>query len=113
MEGTRPTSRHGHVRAQNGRLSPFEGSTVLFQGCGAPTVQEWVAQCRGADTGLTAQYRTVAGMASPGGLVEQRRGMVPRHARGATWIHLQPWAHANVSALNPPVEGAGMEAAGP
>jgi hypothetical protein len=30
---------------------PLEGSTVLFRRCGAPTVQEWVAQCRGADTG--------------------------------------------------------------
>jgi hypothetical protein len=43
MEGMRPTSRHGPVRAQNGRPSPFEGSTVLFRGCGAPAVQEWVA----------------------------------------------------------------------
>jgi hypothetical protein len=29
---------------------------------------EWVAQCHGADTGLTAQCRVVAGMASPGGV---------------------------------------------
>jgi hypothetical protein len=40
------------------------------------------------DTGLTAQCRTVVGMASPGGLAEQRRGMIPR--RGAdsflTWV---------------------------
>jgi hypothetical protein len=32
-----------------------------------PTVQEWVAQCHGVDTGLTAQRRIVAGMASRGG----------------------------------------------
>jgi hypothetical protein len=75
-EGTRPTSRHGPVRARNGRPSPFEGSTV----------QEWVAQCRRADTGLTAQYRTVAGMASPRGLAEQRRDLTPRHIRGTARI---------------------------
>jgi hypothetical protein len=69
-EGTRPTSRRGPVRARNRHPSPFEGSAVLFRGCGAPAVQEWVAQCRGADTGLTAQCRTVAGMTSPGGLAE-------------------------------------------
>jgi hypothetical protein len=73
MRLTDPTSRHGPVRAWNRRPSPFKGSTVLFRGCGAPAVREWVAQCRGADTGLTAQRRTVAGMASPGGLAEQRR----------------------------------------
>jgi hypothetical protein len=82
-EGTRPTSRHGPVRVQNGRSSPFEGSTVLFRGCGAPA-----AQCRGADSGLTAQYRIVAGMASLGGLAEQRRGVIPRRVRGTTWIRL-------------------------
>jgi hypothetical protein len=41
-----------------------------------------VAQCRRADTGLTAQCRTMAGMASPGGLAEQRRDMTPRRVRG-------------------------------
>jgi hypothetical protein len=81
-EGARPTSRHGPVRARNGRPSPFEGSAVLFRGRGAPAVREWVAQCRGADTGLTAQYRTVAGMALPGGLAEHRRNMAPRRVRG-------------------------------
>jgi hypothetical protein len=85
-EGTRPTSRHGPVRARNGRPSPFEGSTVLFRGCSALAVQEWVAQCRRADTGLTAQYRTVAGMASPRGLAEQRRDLTPRHIRGTARI---------------------------
>jgi hypothetical protein len=85
MEGMRltgPTSQCGPVRAWNRRPSPFESSAVLFQGCGAPSVREWAAQCRGADTGLTAQCRTVAGMASPGGLAEQRRDMTPRRVRG-------------------------------
>jgi hypothetical protein len=64
------TSRHGPGSARNRRPSPFEGSDVLFRGCGAPAIRKCVAQCRGADTGLTAQCRTVAGMASPGGLAE-------------------------------------------
>jgi hypothetical protein len=41
-------------------------------------VQEWVAQCRGADTSLVAQSPTVVGMGSPRELVEQRRGVIPR-----------------------------------
>jgi hypothetical protein len=41
-----------------------------------------------ADTGLIAQYRTVAGMALPGGLAEQRRGMIPRRVRGVARIRL-------------------------
>jgi hypothetical protein len=56
-EGTRPTSRHGPVRAQNGRPSSFEGSNILFRGCDVPVVQEWVAECRRADPSLTAQWR--------------------------------------------------------
>jgi hypothetical protein len=35
-----------------------------FEGARAPAVQERVAQCHGVDTGLTAQRRTVAGMAA-------------------------------------------------
>jgi hypothetical protein len=81
-EGTRPTSRHGPVRARNRRPPPFEGSAVLFRGCGVPAVREWVAQCRGVDPDLTTQRRIVAGMASPGELVEQRRGMIPKRVRG-------------------------------
>jgi hypothetical protein len=46
---------------------PLEGLVILFRGCGARSVREWVAQCHGADTGLTAQCCTVAGMALPGG----------------------------------------------
>jgi hypothetical protein len=61
---------------------PLEGSAVLFRGCGVPAVRDWVAQCHGVDTDLAAQRRTVAGMASPGGLAEQRRGMTPRRVRG-------------------------------
>jgi putative intracellular protease/amidase len=44
-------------------------------------IRQWAAQCHGADTGLTAQCRTVAGMASPGGLVKQRRDMIPRRCQ--------------------------------
>jgi hypothetical protein len=36
-----------------------------LRGCGTLAVQEWAAQCRGADTGLVAQSPTVAGMGSP------------------------------------------------
>jgi hypothetical protein len=50
---------------------PFEGSAVLFRGCGASAVREWVAQCHGVVGDPAAQRRTVAGMASPGELVEQ------------------------------------------
>jgi hypothetical protein len=78
---------------------PYEGSAVLFRGCDAPAIREWVAQCHGVDTGLTAQCRTAAGMASPGGLAEQRRGMIPRHVRGMACVD----SSASVRALNAPV----------
>jgi hypothetical protein len=68
--------------------TPFEGSAIFFRGCGARAVLEWVAQCHGADAGLTAQCRTVAGMASPRGLAEQRRDMIPRRVRGVARIRL-------------------------
>jgi hypothetical protein len=45
-----------------------EGSRVRptpLRGRGALAVQEWAAQCHGADTGLVAQSPTVAGMGSP------------------------------------------------
>jgi hypothetical protein len=71
--------------ARNRRPSLFEGSTVPLRGCSVLTVRKWVAQCHGADTGLAAQCHTVAGMASPGGLAEQRRDMIPRRVRGSTW----------------------------
>jgi hypothetical protein len=47
--------RHGVVPGERGTgVRPlFEGSDILLQGCGAPAVREWVAQCHGADTGLT------------------------------------------------------------
>jgi hypothetical protein len=53
---------------------PSEGSAVLFQGCGASAVREWVAQCRGVVAGHAAQRRTMAGMASSGELAEQCGG---------------------------------------
>jgi hypothetical protein len=45
-----------------------EGSGVRpapLRGRGALAVLEWAAQCHGADTGLIAQFPTVAGMGSP------------------------------------------------
>jgi hypothetical protein len=69
-----------------GIRTPFKGFAVLFRGGGARAVLEWVAQCHGANTGLTAQYCTVAGMAAQGGLAEQRRDMIPRRVRAR--IHL-------------------------
>jgi hypothetical protein len=42
-----------------------EGSRVRpapLQGRGALAIQEWAAQCPGADTGLVAKFPTVAGM---------------------------------------------------
>jgi hypothetical protein len=39
-----------------------------LRGHGALSVQEWAAQCHGADTGLVAQFPTVAGMGSPYGV---------------------------------------------
>jgi hypothetical protein len=65
---------------------PFEGSAVLFRGCGAPAVREWVVQCRGAVTDHAAQHRTVVGMAAPREFAEQCRGMIPR--RLVAWILL-------------------------
>jgi hypothetical protein len=44
-------------------------------------VQEWAAQCHGADTGLVAQRSTVARMGSPRELAEQRRGVIPRRVK--------------------------------
>jgi hypothetical protein len=86
---------------------PFEGSAVLFRGSGASAVRERVAQCHGVDTGLTAQCPTAAGMASPGGLAEQRRGMIPKRIRGTACVD----SFAGVRALNAPVGGAGTGAA--
>jgi hypothetical protein len=78
--------RHNVVLGERGAgVRPlFECSAVLFRGCSASAVREWAAQCHGADTGLAAQCRTVAGMASPGELVEQCRDMIPRRVRGTT-----------------------------
>jgi hypothetical protein len=91
---------------------PFVGSAVLFRGCNAPAVREWAAQCRGADTGLTAQCRTVAGLATQGGLVEQRQDMTPRHVRGEACVDSSlTWVPADVRALNAPVGGVGTGAA--
>jgi hypothetical protein len=65
---------------------PFEGSAVLFRGCGASAVREWVAQCHGVVADPATQCCTVEGMASPGELVEQCQGVIPR--RVVAWIRL-------------------------
>jgi hypothetical protein len=65
---------------------PFEGSAVLFRGCGAPAVWEWVVQCRGAVADHAAPRCTVVGMAAPRELAEQCRGMIPRCV--VAWIRL-------------------------
>jgi hypothetical protein len=44
-------------------------------------VQEWATKCHGADTDLTAQRYTVAGMGSPKESVEHHRGVIPRRVR--------------------------------
>jgi hypothetical protein len=92
-----------------GVRTPFEGSAVLFRGCGARAVLEWVAQCHRADAGLTAQCRTVAGVALPGGLAEQRRDMCQRRGADSSLTR----APAGVSTLNAPVGGACAGAVGP
>jgi hypothetical protein len=58
-----------------------EGSRVRpapLRGRGALAVQEWAAQCHGADTGLVAQSPQWRGLTSPRELEEQRRGVIPR-----------------------------------
>jgi hypothetical protein len=84
--------RHGVVPCGRGvdDSTLFEGSAVLFRGCGVPAVQEWVVQCHGVDTSLTTQRCTVAGMASPGGLAKQRRDMIPRWCQRADVVGIRP-----------------------
>jgi hypothetical protein len=65
---------------------PFEGSDVLFRGCDASAVREWVAQCHRVVADPVAQRCTVVGMALPGELAEQCRGVIPK--RVVVWIRL-------------------------
>jgi hypothetical protein len=65
---------------------PFEASAVLFRGCGASAIREWVAQCHGVAADHAAQRHIVAGMSSPGELAEQCRGVIPRCV--VAWIRL-------------------------
>jgi hypothetical protein len=84
---------------------PFEGSAILFRGCGAPAVREWVVQCHGVVADHAAQCRTVAGSRwSSDGHDSQARSGVDSPLT---------WTPAHVSALNALVGGAGMEATGP
>jgi hypothetical protein len=43
----------------------FEGPAGPLRGLRVLALQEWAAQCHGADTGLVAQCSIVAGMGSP------------------------------------------------
>jgi hypothetical protein len=56
------TSRFDPVESREGdwRVRP-----APIRGHGALAVQEWAAQCHGADTGHVAQFPTVVGMGSP------------------------------------------------
>jgi hypothetical protein len=88
-----------------GIRTPFEGSAILFRGCGARAVLEWVVQCRtvpyGGGDGLTGRV----GGTAPGydSQACQRRGMDSSLTR----------VPAGVRILNAPVGGAGAGAAGP
>jgi hypothetical protein len=62
----------GAPAGQTSRFDPVEsregGSRVRpapLRGRGALAVQEWAAQCHGADTGHVAQFPTAVGMGSP------------------------------------------------
>jgi hypothetical protein len=58
-----------------------EGSKVRpppLRGRGTLAVQEWAPQCHGADTGLVAQFPTVAAMGSPWGVGGTAPGVIPR-----------------------------------
>jgi hypothetical protein len=107
------TSRRSPGQAWNRRPSPFEGSTVLFRGCDASAVREWAAQCNGTAAGHAAQCRTVAGMASPGGVGGTASGRDSLACQGRGVDSSLTWAPANVRALNASVGGAGMGAASP
>jgi hypothetical protein len=56
------TSRFDPVASREGgsRVRP-----APLRGRGALAVQEWAAQCHGANTGHVAQFPTVVGMGSP------------------------------------------------
>jgi hypothetical protein len=64
---------------------PFEGSAVLFRGCGASAVREQVAQGHGVVAGHAAQCRTVAWMATRWSW-RSSAGVCPR--RVVAWIRL-------------------------
>jgi hypothetical protein len=104
------TSRCSPVRGGVVVRPPFEGSVVLFRGRGVSAVREWAAQCYGLTPAMphsAAQWRGWPHR-GVGGTALGRDSQV-RHGVDSSLT----WAPANVSALNAPVRGAGMEAAGP
>jgi hypothetical protein len=78
------TSRRCPARVWEKCLYLFRGFCVLLQGCGTSVVREQAAQCHGVDTGLTAQRRTVAGVAAQDRRsTKQRWGWIPRRCQRA------------------------------
>jgi hypothetical protein len=90
---------------------PFEGSAILFRGCGAPAVREWVVQHHGvvAWPCRTASHSGGDGLARGVGRAVPGRDSQARSSVDSSLT----WAPANVSALNAPAGGAGIKAAGP
>jgi hypothetical protein len=82
-----------------------EGSKVWpapLRGRGALAIQEWAAQCHGADTGLVAQFPTVAGMGSPWGVGGTAPGRDSQARSGAALLCQSikcPYTRAGVGAL--------------
>jgi hypothetical protein len=59
-----------------------------LRGRGALAVLKWAAQCHGADTGLVAQFPTVAGMDSPLGVGGTAPGRDSQARSGAALTHV-------------------------
>jgi hypothetical protein len=52
-----------------------------FEGCDVEEVREWAAQCHGMTPAFPHNARTAPGMTAQCGLVEKRRGMIPRRCQ--------------------------------
>jgi hypothetical protein len=53
-------------------------------------VREWAAQCHGMTPAFPHSTRTVSGMATQCGLVEQRQDMIPRQCQRAGVAGIRP-----------------------
>jgi hypothetical protein len=108
--------RHNVVLDMRGTgvCPPFEGSAVLFRGCGVSAVREWEAQCHGADTGLAAQCRTVAGWPHRESWRNSAGIWFPSVSEGRQGVDSSlTRAPASVRTLNAPIGGAGAGVASP